>query len=66
MAGWLEVIDRQTGEVERIPLADGNASVSVATTAERLGISWEEAWATLEAGGSLTTPGFVRRLARVA
>ena len=61
----LEVIDRASGEIERIDLSgDRNAAVSVAHAADVLGMPRDEAWDVLNSGGQIATPGFVRRLAK--
>lgn len=60
--GRLEIIDRASGEVETILLDDPNAAESVRMTAERLGMSEQDAWDVLFGGGALATFGFVRRL----
>lgn len=59
---YLEVIDRASGESEKIRLTDGNADASVAKVAEFLGVSLQDAWAALRRGEQLATFGFVRRL----
>lgn len=60
---YLEVIDRASGEVERISLDDANSAASVAMAAERAGMTRAAAWDVLLSGGTVTTCGFVRRLA---
>lgn len=59
---YLEVVDRASGEVERIRLDDMNSAESVAMAAERNGITTADAWEILISGGHVTTSGFVRRL----
>lgn len=59
----LLVIDRATGETERIPLTDGNAYASVTSAAESCGLTDWQAWSLLAEGQQLGTAGFVRRLA---
>jgi hypothetical protein len=60
----LLVIDRATGETERIPLTDGNAVASVASAAESCGLTDWQAWCLLAEGQELGTAGYLRRLAQ--
>jgi hypothetical protein len=60
---YLEVVDRASGEVERIRLDDANSSASVAHAAERNEMTSALAWEILLDGGQIATAGFVRRLA---
>lgn len=60
----LELIDRATGEVERIRLDDRNARASVASAAEQCGFAIGQAWCILAEGQEIATPGFVRRLVK--
>jgi hypothetical protein len=61
---YLEVVDRASGEVERIPLDDRNSADSVAGAANRIGINVSAAWDILLNGCQLTTAGYVRQLAK--
>lgn len=61
---YLEVVDRASGEVERIRLDDGNSAASVARAAELAEMSVSAAWDVLLSGGTVATFGFVRRLAK--
>ena len=58
----LLVIDRETGQVERISSTDVNFDSSIAAAAGAIGISYYDAIDTLYAGGELATCGYVRRL----
>jgi hypothetical protein len=58
----LLVIDRATGEVERIRKTDPNYGASIALAAERAGLTPLEALRFLEAGQELATAGFVRKI----
>lgn len=57
------VIDRETGETERIPLSDRNADASIAMGAASARMTEETARDVLECGGDIVTPGFIRRYA---
>ena len=58
----LEVIDRQTGEVERIDSSDGNYVASIAQAAERVGRTYDEVLEALERGERVHSTGYIRRL----
>lgn len=57
----LLVIDRKTGETERIREGDGNFHASIALAADKSGMSYTAAMAMLESGGDLGTAEFLRR-----
>lgn len=61
---YLEVIDRASGETERIRLDDPNSAASVRYAAERAGLPLDAAWETLLSGGTIATFAFCRRLAK--
>ena len=61
MARMLEIIDRRTGELERIPEDSGNCTASISLAADRMGIDYGTALAILNDGGDLITTGFIRR-----
>ena len=48
---YLEVVDRASGEVERIPLDDDNSAVSVQHAAGSAGVTVARAWDILLDGG---------------
>ena len=59
----LLVIDRATGETERIPCTDANAIASIANGANSAGLSLSQAVSMLVDGNELVTNGYLRRLA---
>lgn len=59
----LLVIDRSSGEIERISEHDGNFHASIASAANICGMTLETAMRILDDGQELVTAGFIRRLA---
>jgi hypothetical protein len=57
----LIVVDRATGETQRIRGDDPKFSASIRRAARSAGLRYHEAVAVLESGGELMTPGFIRR-----
>lgn len=58
----LLIIDRATGETERIREDDPNFGASIIMAADRADLAPLQALRLLEDGQDLRTPGFVRRL----
>lgn len=57
----LLVIDRATGEVERIKPFDANHQQSIMSAADKMGIEESDAYARLMMGQELVTCGFIRK-----